>query len=200
MYAFSFNPWRETKQNHRMQGKEKASGIIWLEPHSASGGQCNGKIKGVAQAEARNSTQAPCLASALPLKRQRRPIFYSSTQISFSLPPWEWACCPWREQNVTLVFCNLRELQASLRRRRKTTPRGHTYGAGNIWIPLQCPWCLCVYGLKGQLIESEFSWPLLKEEHSCTGHSTIPRSNQAWGQLLEKHQPWELTPHHPTLG
>lgn len=51
-------------------------------------------------------------------------------------------------------------------------------------------WCLGVYGLKDQLIERDFSWPLLKEERSCTGHSTIPRSNQAPVQLPENGQHW----------
>lgn len=38
-----------------------------------------------------------------------------------------------------------------------------------------CLWAPCLR----QLREREFSWPPLKEDHSCTGHSTIPRSNQA---------------------
>lgn len=55
--------------------------------------------------------------------------------------------------------------------------------------PTTC-WCLGVYGLKDQLIERDFSWPPPKEERSCTGHSTIPRSNQAPVQLPESRQLW----------
>lgn len=85
------------------------------------------KKRGPGQSNRLNSGN--CLASAQPLKGQRRPR-------SFSSPPWQWECYPRKEQTLnSRVFWNLWELQASLRQRGKTTSGGHPYGAGNIWIP-----------------------------------------------------------------